>query len=270
MNRLATWQKTTTLSMEPLQYHQGDAPQARTCEKAIFVPLKYEPKHAYPLLVWLHDNGQAESSLRDIMPMISLRNFLAVAPRGMANLPTPAAASHADCQSLASGANCAAGAWSQTADGILAAEDAIESCIQAVSSRYHVATSHVFVAGWGSGGTMALRLAFRNSSRFAGCASLGGAFPATLCPLQDINRARGLNVLLARTDATSEYDTDQFCHDVRLMYLAGSRLHVRHYQGDHEVRKVILNDVNRWLMSVVTDQDLFQTTDVPFRRPDLN
>ncbi len=258
MNRLATRQKPPTLSMEPLQISDGVAPRQRSCAKAIFVPLKYEPKHAYPLLVWLHDTDQSESSVRDVMPSISLRNFLAVAPRGGGGSPP--------CES----AGPTQGAWPQTVEGIQEAEDAIEDCIEAVSQRYHVATSQVFVAGWGRGGTMALRLAFRNPTRFAGCASLGGAFPANLCPLQDINRARGLNVLLARSDEFLDYDTDRFCGDVRLMYLAGSQLHVRQYQGSQDVLKVILADVNRWVMGVISGQDLFQTTDVPLHRPDKN
>ena len=117
---------------------------------------------------------------------------------------------------------------------------------------------------------MALRLAFRDPTRFRGCISLGGPFPENLCPLQGINQSRGLSVLLANSEDFLHYGTDQFCDDLRLLYLAGAKLHVRQYQTGDQTRKLILADVNRWMMGIVTNQDLFQTTDVPFTHPDRN
>ena len=49
---------------------------------ATFSPLHYEPKYAYPLIVWLHGSGESEAQLRRVMPAISLRNYASIAPRG--------------------------------------------------------------------------------------------------------------------------------------------------------------------------------------------
>ena len=50
---------------------------------ALFVPMHYEPNYAYPLLVWLHGPGDDERQLQRVMPLISLRNYMAVGPRGV-------------------------------------------------------------------------------------------------------------------------------------------------------------------------------------------
>ncbi len=49
---------------------------------AVFAPVHYEPGYAYPLLVWLHGCGGDERQLWRLMPLLSLRNYLAVARAG--------------------------------------------------------------------------------------------------------------------------------------------------------------------------------------------
>src|SRR5260370_34895202 len=59
---------------------------------ALFAPLNYERNYAYPLIVWLHGPDDNENQLRRIMPLVSLRNYAAIAPRGTAGGETEAAA----------------------------------------------------------------------------------------------------------------------------------------------------------------------------------
>src|SRR4051794_23350535 len=47
-----------------------------------FAPIHYEERYAYPLVVWLHDSDSNEQELRQVMPLISMRNYVAIAPRG--------------------------------------------------------------------------------------------------------------------------------------------------------------------------------------------
>src|SRR5215213_5942076 len=49
---------------------------------SLFAPLHYERRYAYPLLVWLHDDGGNERELRLLMPHVSVRNYVAAAARG--------------------------------------------------------------------------------------------------------------------------------------------------------------------------------------------
>ena len=49
-----------------------------------FAPLHYEPNYSYPLIVWLHGPHNNELELKQIMPLVSMRNYVAAAPRGTA------------------------------------------------------------------------------------------------------------------------------------------------------------------------------------------
>lgn len=48
----------------------------------LFVPEHFEPRYDYPLIVWLHSDDSSEWELDSVMEAISLRNYLAIAPRG--------------------------------------------------------------------------------------------------------------------------------------------------------------------------------------------
>src|SRR5688572_27524759 len=52
-----------------------------TAQCAWFTPMHYEPNYAYPLLVWLHGDHGDQQQLKRIMPLVSMRNYVAVAPR---------------------------------------------------------------------------------------------------------------------------------------------------------------------------------------------
>ncbi len=49
---------------------------------ALFGPERYEPRYEYPLIVWLHSCQSNERELEAVMPVLSLQNYVACAPRG--------------------------------------------------------------------------------------------------------------------------------------------------------------------------------------------
>ena len=71
--------------VDPSFKHQSAlfCPASQDTIHALFAPLHYEPGYAYPLIVWLHGQGSDERQLRLIMPLVSMRNYVAVAPRGI-------------------------------------------------------------------------------------------------------------------------------------------------------------------------------------------
>lgn len=246
MNRVAFWPASQTTSQEDSEPLNLSTPvDTRDPAKAVFVPLRYQATHAYPLLVWLHDEGECESAMRRMIPRASLRNFVAVGVRGTTAL-----------------GETNAYRWDQTSEGIHAATAAVMSCIRAMKSRYRIEPNHVFIAGSGAGGTMALRIGHDFADHFAGCASLGGPFPGGLRPLRAINRSRGMEVMIAHAEAFADYPTQRFCDDVRLLFCAGSRILVREYESAEDLYKPMLRDLNRWLMGIVTKQFLFDPQDV--------
>ena len=140
--------------------HSDSLPRLGT-KFATFSPLHYEPKYAYPLIVWLHGSGESEVQLRRVMPAISLRNYASIAPRGDA---------------CADNGLQRAFSWEQTPSQIEQAQQSVLDCIAAAQLRFNIAAQRIFLAGFDAGGTMALRVAMSNPEKFAGVASLAGGF----------------------------------------------------------------------------------------------
>jgi phospholipase/carboxylesterase len=200
----------------------------------LFAPIHYEPNYAYPLLVWFHEPGTDEQQLLHIMPAVSVRNYVAAAPRG---LP------------IGEGR----WGWPQTVEAIHETEQRVAETIEAVEQRYHVAEDRIFVAGFGAGGTMALRLALASPQRFAGAVSLCGALPAGHTPLGRLNEARRLPVLLAVARDSCVYPPAAACNDLRLLHTAGLLTTLRQYHpGGQQLLPHMLGDLNRWIMEQVT------------------
>src|SRR5579871_3324602 len=49
---------------------------------SIQLPVHYESRYAYPLVVWFHGDGSSETELSSVLPEISDRNFIGLAVRG--------------------------------------------------------------------------------------------------------------------------------------------------------------------------------------------
>jgi phospholipase/carboxylesterase len=223
---------------------------------ALFAPLHYERNYAYPLIVWLHGRSDDETQLKRVMPLVSLRNYVAIAPRGTApsSVRFPATeTSHADDeQSPSQAAVLPRFEWRQSESHIHLAEQRVLECLAAARSRFHVATDRVFLAGYDCGGTMALRLALREPRRFAGVLSLGGRFPVGHAPLARLAEARHLSIWLACTRASQHYPSEAVCDDLRLIHSAGLSVMLREYPGADGLPPQMLSDMDRWLMEQIT------------------
>jgi phospholipase/carboxylesterase len=204
-----------------------------TC--TLFAPLHYEPGYAYPLLVWLHGRGADESQLLRIMPQISIRNYLAVAPRGPR-------------LSSADGLDGASYGWEQSADHIPRAEQRAFDAIETARRRFHVARQRVFLAGFDCGGTMAFRVAMNHPGRFAGVLSLCGAFPSGSTPFGNLLQARRLPLFLACGRDSREYASAEVCQNLRMFHAAGLSVTLRQYPCGQQLVPQMLADLNRWVM----------------------
>ncbi len=208
---------------------------------ALFGPLHYESAYGYPLVVWLHGPEGDEQQLRRIMPLVSMRNYVAVAPRGTVA---------ADAETGQGGYR-----WRQSDDHILLAEQRVFECIELAKHRFNVAPSRIFLAGYAEGGTMAYRVALNHPRRFAGVMSLGGAFPAGDCPLRYLNEARRLPLLLSTGRDSTCYSEAMVCHDLRLLHSAGMSVTLRQYPCGDELAGNMLSDIDGWLMEQICPTD---------------
>jgi phospholipase/carboxylesterase len=209
--------------------------RSEDADYSLFVPLHYERGYAYPLLVWLHGDGGNERELRQLMPHVSVRNYVAAAARGK----SPA------------GGLKRAYTWEQDAASADDAAERVRACIDGATARFNIHPGRVFIAGNGVGGTMALRLALQFPEWFAGAVSLGGPMPRGNSPLGRLKAARDLPLLLASCHGSAEYPPERVAGDLRLLHAAGFSLALRQYPGEHELTTVMLADMDRWIMRLV-------------------
>lgn len=227
-------QEPTTLPRStPWSWDEAIEPRRSESQFATFSPVNYEPGYAYPLIVWLHGAGSSEYELPQIMRHVSVQNFLAVAPRGSVRRPGNK------------------WAWSQTSEGIAAAESAVSDVIETAADRFHIHSNRVFIAGTGTGGTMALRLALQRPEWFAGAVSLDGSLPKGHRPLSRVNLAREIPLLLSASRESKGYPLPVLCGDLALLHSAGCCVEIRQHPGDDDLTTTMLADVNRWIMEKV-------------------
>lgn len=176
----------------------------------VFVPQGYEPGYDYPLLVWVSDPLGAGVDLARVMPRLSLRNFVAVRATGGAT--------------------------------------AVWQAVDRVASRLSVHPRRIWLVGHAAAGTEAFRIGCRHPESFAGVVSLGGRFPldeSLFARVAAVRRMAMLHCCTAADAAASAAHTDR---TLRLFHAAGATLAMRIYPDIAPLSRVMLADVNRWLM----------------------
>ena len=182
-----------TLAEPAGEFCIGDHP--RGSAKAFLLPLHYETNYDYPLLVWLHSDGYNEHQVEHVMPHISLRNYVGLGVRGVR--AADAAGHRFD--------------WPSGLTATDAAHEAVAQAVRQARERFSINSRRVVVAGYGSGGTMGLRIAMRDPHSFAGVVSLGGYLPDRGRPFSDLQtlRRRRLPMLWGWGQANRRYDSER-------------------------------------------------------------
>lgn len=210
------------------------SPSSEDSPRALFAPVHYESNYAYPLLVWLHSPGADERQLLRIMPLVSMRNYVAVAPQGFLVEPEGSGESIRD--------------WPRTANHVEETAGRVFQGIEAVRRKFHVRDDRVFLAGFDSGGTMAFQVAMSAPHRFAGVLSLCGAFPRGHRPFARLKSARRLPVFLSVGRDSREYPVYTACDDLRLFHTAGVHVALEQYPCGQQLTPEMLASVDRWIM----------------------
>ncbi len=206
------------------------------CHFSLFVPLHYERNYDYPLIIWLHGPGDDERQLQRIMPLISMRNYAAIAPRGRPARECPGDGF----------------IWTQQESDILGAEQSVFDCLKIAERRFNIASHRIFLAGYQCGGTMAMRIGLKYPRRFAGVLSLGGPFPIGDSPLLLLDQVRHLPLFIAQGRESRSYPVEKSCRELRLFHAAGMHVTLRQYPCGDELNTLMLHDMNVWLMEQVT------------------
>jgi phospholipase/carboxylesterase len=235
----------------------------------LVAPVHYEAGYSYPLFVWLHDSCCDERQLLRIMPQISLRNYVAVAPRGKVVAEPTNADSEINMStdwddfsitSLLKQANRHKTSynWFLDSDGLLEAERSVFDSISVAQKGCNIASNRIFIGGSGSGGTMAMYLALLYPEYFAGVAAFGALMPQNACTFCHWSTARKLSVFLG-LDQSGKMSPESISKMLELFYSAGFKLTAREYLSEKNNKNTdppqnILQEVNRWMMKIVCDE----------------
>jgi len=204
----------------PSRRRRSTRPQGRTARQhaladwtggmPVFVPQGYEPGYDYPLLVWVSDPLGGGVDLARVMPRLSLRNFVAVRATGGAT--------------------------------------AVWQAVDRVTSRLSIHPRRIWLVGEAAGGTEAFRIGCRHPESFAGVVSLGGPFPLDESLFARVAAVRRLAMLHCCTVADATANAAHTDRTLRLFHAAGAALAMRIYPTIAPLSRVMLADVNRWLM----------------------
>ena len=203
---------------------------------SFFLPVHYQSGYSYPLVVWLHSAGSSHRQLDEVMPMISERNYVGVSIAGTESMTTGSDIEHHY-------------GWIQSPDAIELVTNQVASALDTVCSRFNINRQRVFIGGSGAGGTMAFRVAFRQTGWFAGVASLNGSLPANLNPLSNWRACRKLPVFWAHGRQSKEFPETNLCHQLRLLHVGGFDVTLRQYPCADQFPGQIYSDLDQWMMS---------------------
>ncbi|MGL4595288.1 MAG: alpha/beta hydrolase [Thermoguttaceae bacterium] len=238
-----------------------DSAASKTHPHILFSPIHYEPGYSYPLLVWLHDTGDDERQVTRVMPQISMRNYVAVAPQGFAIKKEAEDISQkedTDWDAFDVKTIIQRGvrskptySWSGQKKMLSEIEQRVFDSISVAVKTNNIAENRVFIAGFGAGGRMALQLGLLYPEYFAGVASIDGAFPKSDEMLYRWNAARSLPVFLTFGQKSHMFSSKSLQQTLELFHSAGLPLTVREYEGGHDLTPTCLQDMNRWIMNIV-------------------
>ena len=192
----------------------------------VYLPIDYQPKYAYPLLVLFHADGECEGHAARLVPHLSRRNYVALCVRGGVK------------QGLRpDGRN--AYEWDTAADR--GAKAALAHALNA----YSVHPDRVFLVGVGEGAAAACRFGAALGDRVAGVVALNGAFDfARVSPTN-------LKVLIAHGSANPVVPFADVRRAAAKLTAAGATVRINRYPTSQRVHADMLRDANRWIMAQI-------------------
>ena len=218
-------------------------PEGLRWPQTFFVPIHYEQNYNYPLIVWLHNDGFNENQLSQVMPHISTRNYLATGVRATRAI-----------DSLGHSFE-----WRDSEAALDVAYEKVLTAIAEVKDRYSVHNDRIVLAGYQTGASVALQLALRDPSQFAGVVSMGGRMPIGKRMLGKFSEIRdaGLKMLWQNAIEGPEYDDSDLREDIRQIMMLNCEVEIRNYRAEDLLYADVFSDVNRWVMNrIVLDQPL--------------
>ena len=236
--------------------------------EATFIPQRYEPNYAYPLLALLHQRGGDEDQMMRSMPGMSWRNYVGVSLRGpdaihkrgrvighswgpdfaRADRMVPHSLSVSPGEAVRRRLN------DQPCDPVDALEDKIFHSIRRTMRALHVHSERIFLVGCGEGAAVAYRLGLTYPEKFAGVVAMNGWIPGGFRPLGRLKETRDLKILIVHGEWNGRAPVEQARRDVNVLRAGGLQVAFQAYPCGHRLTSPMLADVDTWLMNQCSTQ----------------
>jgi phospholipase/carboxylesterase len=216
-------------------FYTSEVQEPRRLPVRTFLPTGYEPRYAYPLVVFFHGHGGNEEQILHLAPRLSRRNYICISLRGPQEL-----GSREDGRVAYSW-----GAEGTTSDLI---EDYVLRAVELTRRSYHVHSERIYLAGVNAGATLAYSLGLSFPDKFGGVISLNGAMARQGGPLFRMPAVRQLRIFIGHGIANVKVPLTLARQDRRLLYIAGLNVEMHTYPSTNRLHPDMLRDINRWMM----------------------
>ena len=221
-------------TLRPIEgYSTSQVETPRPWPVRTFLPVHYEPRYPYPLLVWFHGQGGSEEQMLRLAPRLSRRNFICI------SLRAPICLGPRD--------HGLGWSWGDGTQATLV-EDYMLRAVEQTRRKLHVHSERIYLAGYGDGAATAFRLGLTFPEKLAGVIALNGAMPRVNRPLLRLPQVRGLRVFIGHGIANSIVPQSLVRADHRLLLNAGLEVAMHTYPTTHKLHPDMLRDLNRWVI----------------------
>lgn len=237
------WSSPVTICHQPHideGFYKSVVETDRAHRTLTFMPTGFTSTYEYPLIVFLHREGNNEQQIKRLMPHLSRRNYICMALRGTVPM-------YREDGRQGFGWNSEAGLSAELEDYTLAA-------IADAYDRLPVHADRIFLAGIGEGAKQAYRLAFSQPNKYAGVIALNSKLPKN-GPLWRLSQTRELPVFIGHGEHNEQIPLAQARQDHKLLYTAGMDVTFKSYNACHKVMPAMFRDMDRWIMNrIISDE----------------
>ncbi|QDV53153.1 alpha/beta hydrolase [Gimesia fumaroli] len=205
---------------------------------SLFRPEHYEPGYAYPLVIWLHPDSGSEQALHEIMPQISTRNYLGLSFRAPAIKPQAPSKGYY---------------WPDSHLFVKQFAEQIQETVQELSKVLHIHEQRIYLAGTGSGCSVATKLLLQKPDFFAGAALFKGCFGKS--DFQNVPNANLKNkrILLDHSLENASADAISATWVARMWQSTGGQIQsVNSLKAELSQETEQLAALNRWIMEGIS------------------
>lgn len=207
---------------------------------SLFRPEHYQAGYAYPLVIWLHPDCGSEHDLHTVMPEISTRNYLGLSFRAPAIDPKAPQNGYR---------------WPDSQLFIELFLSQVEQTVEELKKVFHIHPDRIYLAGKGTGCSIATRLLLQSENLFAGAALLEGHFSKHDFQYQETGNLAGKRILLDPHHTQQPLSTQRL---MRLWKTRGADVQLPH-PSQHSVQnqgRELLRALDYWIMEGISTAKL--------------